>query len=1138
MFVASEQRTPDEASKAESAPERPVTPLTAPQAALFLQGQAGNQAVTALLDGRPAQSPRYSPTPSASGDPKLDRALATCARTRSSGIMREEEPEQESDLIPDWLKEGIQSAASAIPGYTLLAAIVGKDPITEQAVRVSREELVEQLLGSGPFAAAAGPALSAVNVLDDIFTIVTEGLAANDLTLARVERDIGAAWDEVSVLEGIDGNVAIIERYVDALLADVVRFVDSIAERVIELVRAAAADAAEPLLATPEIEPIWNLAKKVLHYDPLRGETVDAPTVEILEDFLRLIGEEERLAQLQQEGALQDAADWLDAQAETFSGLLGQLLALFTNAWEAIQPANLPDLLDNLTALAGDAFTLVRGIGDFATTVIVKALELVKTALLGWLSQYAYDIPGFRLLTVVIGQNPFTGDAVERSAENLIGGFIALLPGGEQTYQQLAESGVIGQAGQRIEAEMGRLGISLEMITGTFAEIWDSLTLDDLLDPITAFERIADRFGDPISRLFEFVGTVIEVVVELILRLMNFPSDLLGRIVANLTQSIADIQRDPVGFLVNLLAALKAGFGAFFDNAWRHLTQGLADWLFRGLGKLGIQVPSDLSPESVLDLILQVLGVTAERLWEKLSNQLGPERVAMLRNGLDRVTGIWAFVKDVEERGLAAIWEHVSDQLGALWDSLVGMAQEWLMSTIVERVTVKLLSMLDPTGIMAIVNSMVAFFNAIQSAIEYLRDILEIVDDYVTSFAEVAAGNIGAGAGKIERGLANAIPVAIGFMASQVGIGDVPEKIVELIERLRALVDEALDWLVERAVSLGQSALGAITGDGDEEEAPPAEDAAAGQAIPEGLPPDEIKRLTLDQAEARLTSGQFTSVESVHEAVDAIADANRTSGLSRLKISIPDPDSMELLVEAAASPPEGRRIKWEDIIAPGEHDDDAELERVRKSLGRATQASYAAVAVNGRQIGSLSSSGGGVHAEERIVCGPDWTEAIKAAREAPGASRVTVMINRTPCSACVEFLKTAIENAREELGPDAPVTFVLAATGTYRRQGRLKAADRQKIEDALAHLKEHDDAIYQARLLEEIEFWKEDLRSDSTEWEDSDEEFSGLGDLDAAGWEIMGLDVGQKLTPRQIEMGQIAARLAGDVEHNVVVAST
>ena len=77
---------------------------------------------------------------------------------------------------------------------------------------------------------------------------------------------------------------------------------------------------------------------------------------------------------------------------------------------------------------------------------------------------------------------------------------------------------------------MADLGISLELVTGTFLGIWDALTLDDLLDPIGAFVRVARRaFGEPLLRLVAFVAVVIEVVIELVLRLMNFPIGAAGR---------------------------------------------------------------------------------------------------------------------------------------------------------------------------------------------------------------------------------------------------------------------------------------------------------------------------------------------------------------------------------------------------------------------------------------------------------------------------------------------------------------------------------------------------------------------------------------------------------------------------------
>ena len=222
--------------------------------------------------------------------------------------------------------------------------------------------------------------------------------------------------------------------------------------------------------------PVWNLAKKVMHYDPLRGVKVEPPTVEILGDFLRLVGEEERLAQMEERGTLQETADWLDTQFAIWIGLIGELIAIFSDAWAAIQPENLPDLLANVAALAARVVGLVQSVVLFEATIIAKVLELVKYALLGWLSEYAHLVPGFHLLTVIVGQNPFTGEIVALTAENLINGFITLMPGGEAMYDELAESGVIAAAAGRIEAAIADLGISVEFVTATFLGIWNTLT--------------------------------------------------------------------------------------------------------------------------------------------------------------------------------------------------------------------------------------------------------------------------------------------------------------------------------------------------------------------------------------------------------------------------------------------------------------------------------------------------------------------------------------------------------------------------------------------------------------------------------------------------------------------------------------
>ncbi|WP_203675438.1 eCIS core domain-containing protein [Cellulomonas phragmiteti] len=731
-----------------------------------------------------------------------------------------------TDLLPDFIVDGVTSAVQAIPGYALIGMITGKDPLTDEPVRPPDLELVEKVLTWGPFGAAVGPVLQGVEILADIVAYLRERMAAHRLTWDRISADVSAAWDEMGVTEGISGNVAIVERYVDAFLADVRALVDEVKDAVIAQVRQVVAAVARPLLQTPEIAPLWNLAIKVFHHDPLTGESVDAPTVEILGDFLRLIGRGEVVDQMAERDTLQATADWLDTMVGRFTALVGQAGALFTAAWDAISPANLPHLLETLPDLADRAFTLVGDVGRFAWDVIEQVLVLVKRSLLEWLSEHAHTIPGFHLLTVIIEQNPFTEERVPRTGENLVRGFITLLPGGAAMYDQLAESGAIAQAGARIDGAVESLGISWDLVVSTFTGVWDLVTLEKLLSPVETFNEITAKFGEPLGRIFEFISVVVQVVIDLVLRMMNFPPELVGNVVANATAAIDDIVNDPVGFLLNLVAAMKAGFSSFFGKIGTYLLDGLADWLFRGLSKIGVERPAELTLETAITLIVQISGITVEVIWQKLATHLGQETVDRIRGAVAMAGEAFAFVKEVQDGGFSAIWARLTEKLSMLWDTLFGMVKDWIMSEIVDAAIAKVLSMLDPTGIMAVINGAIAFFRAVQSVLDYVRELLEIVDSYVATIGAIAKGDVGPGAAMLEGGLAAAVPVAIGFLANQVGLGDAPEKIAEFVIGLREKLLEALDWLIERAVALGRGALAALTGTGGAEGEPAAPGAA------------------------------------------------------------------------------------------------------------------------------------------------------------------------------------------------------------------------------------------------------------------------------------------------------------------------
>lgn len=946
------------------------------------------------------------------------------------------------DLIPDAVLARVADAARSLPGYELLTQILGSDPIAGTDVDSSRETIVEKLLTQGPFGEAVASVLGQLDIIGDVFTVITDGLATHNLTVERLQTDIDQAWDEFAIGNGIDGNLAIVERKIDAIIADVDAFVDSIVDTVLALVRSVVAEVVEPMLESDELGPVWGLTTKVLQVNPLTGEGVDAPTAEIIADFLRLIGQEQALDQMQQRGTLQETADWLDKQLATFSSLLAELGLLFSAAWAAIQPENLPNLMTDLASLAQRVFGFIGRVADFAETVFTKVVELLKHVLLGLLSDFAHDTDGFHIVTVILGKDPFTEEPVPRTAENIIRGFILLLPGGAAQYQQLAEAGVIEQAGSRIESALADLGISWEYVQGLFRDIWESLSLEDLADPMAAFQRILSQFGEPITRIFAFIQVVVGEVIKLILALTNAPTDVVESIFNNAMQAFEDIKADPVGFLQNMMETLKAGFQGFFDHITDYLLQGLTDWLFRGLRDAGIEPPTDLSLESILDLVLQVLGLTMDRLWELLADNIGQENVDRIRGAIDQLSGAWSFVQDVQEGGLGAIWEHIQSQISGLWDMLLDKAMEWITENIITRVTARLLSMLDPTGVMAVVNSFVAFFNAIQSAIEYIRDMLDIVNDYTTTMAAVARGDLGPGAEKLEQGLASSIPVAIGFLANQVGLGNIAERISEIIESIREVIDRALEWLMAQASRLGNAALGAFRPSSDAANivgTPPTSEISALDEEP-----GDVRTQALNQVAADLESRQATSFEEVRTVLDDVMSQLQEHGLTSLTFDPTSDETPDIRILASASPVKDKVLRWDDAF--GETAEHEGGERLAQWLEEARETDFAraasfrtraVVSLNGAALGETTNANGN-HAEQNMLQSGVWASTIARAEERASADsstpvQVNLVVSKFPCSSiCTPAL--SYWNPTRVTSRYRNLSFVLAAPRPYSPQ--------------------------------------------------------------------------------------------------------
>src|SRR5207245_10538813 len=105
-----------------------------------------------------------------------------------------------------------------------------------------------------------------------------------------------------------------------------------------------------------------------------------------------------------------------------------------------------------------------------------------------------------------------------------------------------------------------------------------------------------------VTKLVEKLGQIIKILREFKDRIMGMLKQ--GKSALDL------IVADPIGFLKNLLNAIKKGISQFVDNIWTHLKAGFMAWLFGSLAEMGIEMPKDFSLGSILKLVLQVLGLT------------------------------------------------------------------------------------------------------------------------------------------------------------------------------------------------------------------------------------------------------------------------------------------------------------------------------------------------------------------------------------------------------------------------------------------------------------------------------------------------------------------------------------------------
>src|SRR5262249_42479587 len=445
---------------------------------------------------------------------------------------------------------------------------------------------------------------------------------------------------------------------------------------------------------------------------------------------------------------------------------------------------------------------------SFAKGLVNGIIDLIKDAILRPIAKLAEGTEGYNLLKGVLGKDPITGDPVDRSAETLLGPLLKMIGLGD-VWQKMQDAKAIPRAWAWFQTTLSQLIGFVSEIPTLFLSAFKALTLEDIILVPKAFGKLAAVFGG-------FLGKFVSWGVDAMFKLLEIVFDVVSpgafAHIKKTGAALKSILKNPLPFIGNLVKAAKLGFTNFAGNILTHLKKGLIDWLTGSLE--GVYIPKALSLVEFGKLALSILGISWAQIRAKIVKALGPSGETIMK-GLE---GAFDVIKALVTGGPAAAWEVIKDKLSSLKDTIVQGIISFVVESIVTKAVPKLIAMFIPGA--GFISAIISISDTGMVFVKKISKIAQAVSAFINSIVQIAAGNIGAAATKVESVLGGLLSLAISFLAGFVGLGKVTGKVMEVINKVRSVVDKALDTAIGFIIGKAKALFAKLFGRGDKDKGP------------------------------------------------------------------------------------------------------------------------------------------------------------------------------------------------------------------------------------------------------------------------------------------------------------------------------
>jgi hypothetical protein len=599
--------------------------------------------------------------------------------------------------------------------------------------------------------------------------------------------------------------------------------------------------------------PGFRLLTIVLGFNPINMRSADRNAANLLRALIELVPGGAFITQaLDNHGVINKAAAWIEQKIAALGDIGGEIAAALKQFLNSLSWTDIFDL-GGVWDRAKNIFTgPISRLIAFGASTVVELLKMVKDAVLKPLAAMAQGTRGYDLLRVILGEDPISGEPVPRSAENLLGGFMKLI-GQEEIWENIKKGNAIARAYAWFQTALDGLMGMVRAVPKKIVDTITSLTFQDIITVAGAFGKIVGAFvsiaGDFISWGLTTIWNLLEIVFDVV------KPGLMGYI-KKTGAALKSILKNPIPFLGNLINAAKLGFTNFAGNILGHLKAGLIDWLTGSLQ--GVYIPKALSLPELGKFAMSVLGITWAQIRGKIVKVLGPNGEKIMQ-GLEQAFDV---VVALVTGGPAAAWELIKEKLTELKDQVVGGIIDFVVDTIVKKAVPKLIAMFIPGA--GFISAIISIYDTVMVFVQKISKIIQVVTAFIDSIVTIAAGNITAAANRVESILGGLLSLAISFLAGFLGLGKITDKVMGVIQKVRASVDKAIDaaiaWIVAKAKALFAKLFSSK--DKPDERTPEQKSADLQRGVADGTsllkggkqkPSDVAKKLAPIQAKYRLS---------------------------------------------------------------------------------------------------------------------------------------------------------------------------------------------------------------------------------------------------------------------------------------------